>query len=76
MYAYPVPWPKSGGGTIVAVPVRDATALANTLEGLINDPVRCLTMGNAGRALAERAFDVRQVVATHLRIYQELIEKS
>ncbi len=25
VYAYPVPWPKSGGGTIVAVPVRDAT---------------------------------------------------
>jgi glycosyltransferase involved in cell wall biosynthesis len=60
----------------VLVPVRDATALANALEGLINDPVRCLTMGNAGRSLAERAFDVQQVVAAHLRIYQELIGKS
>jgi hypothetical protein len=33
-------------------------------------------MGDAGRALAESAFDVRQVVAAHLRIYQELIDKS
>jgi hypothetical protein len=51
-------------------------ALADALVGLINDPELCEAMGNAGRALAERAFDVRQVVAAHLRIYQELIDKS
>jgi hypothetical protein len=33
-------------------------------------------MGNAGHALAEHVFDLRQVVATHLRIYQELRGKS
>lgn len=60
----------------VLVPVRDAVALANALEGLINDPERCQSMGNAGRSLAERAFDVRQVVVAHMRIYQELIGKS
>ena len=32
--------------------------------------------GAAGRLLAEKAFDVRQVVAAHLQIYQELISKS
>jgi glycosyltransferase involved in cell wall biosynthesis len=62
--------------TGVLVPVRNAAALADAMEGLINDPLRCQAMGNAGRELAERAFDVRQVVAAHLRIYQELIEKS
>ena len=64
------------GVTGVSVQVRDAGALAEAIKGLINDPVRCQSMGNAGRALAERAFDVRQVVAAHLRIYQELIDKS
>lgn len=64
------------GVTGVLVPVRNAVALADAIEGLINDPARCRAMGNAGRALAERAFDVRQVVAAHLRIYQELVEKS
>jgi len=64
------------GVTGVLVPVRNAEALADAIEGLINAPVRCQAMGNAGRALAERAFDVRQVVAAHLRIYQELIDKS
>jgi glycosyltransferase involved in cell wall biosynthesis len=56
--------------------VRDSVALAQALKGLINDPGRCQTMGNAGRALAERAFGIRQVVAAHLRIYQELMDKS
>lgn len=64
------------GVTGVLVPVRNAAALADALKGLINDPARCQTMGDAGRALAERAFDVRQVVAAHLRIYQELMGKS
>lgn len=64
------------GVTGLLVPVRNATALAESLKELINDPARCQAMGNAGRALAERAFDVRQVVAAHLRIYQALIDKS
>lgn len=63
------------GVTGLLVPVRDAEALANALESLINDSRRCLSMGNAGRSLAERAFDVRQVVAAHMRIYQELMCK-
>ena len=64
------------GVTAVLVPVRNAVALAEAIKDLINDPTRCQVMGNAGRALAERAFDVRQVVAAHLHIYQKLIDKS
>ena len=64
------------GVTGVLVPVRNAAALADAMEGLINDPIRCKVMGDAGRTLAEKAFDVRQVVAEHLQIYQELIGKS
>jgi glycosyltransferase involved in cell wall biosynthesis len=60
----------------ILVPVRDAVALAEVIMGLIDSPARCQAMGNAGRTLAESAFDVRHVVAKHLRIYQDLIEKS
>jgi glycosyltransferase involved in cell wall biosynthesis len=56
--------------------VRDAEALAEAIKGLINNPSRCQSMGIAGRALAEREFDVQEIVAKHLRIYQELIRKS
>lgn len=64
------------GLTGVLVPVRNVAALADAIKGVISDPARCRSMGDAGRALAESAFDVRQVVAAHLRIYQELIEHS
>jgi len=62
--------------TGVLVPVRNAPELAEAIKELLNEPERCQTMGNAGRFLAERAFDVRQVVDAHLRIYQGLIDKS
>jgi glycosyltransferase involved in cell wall biosynthesis len=64
------------GVTGLLVQVRDAKALADAIEELINDPERCKVMGEAGRRLAESAFDVRQVVATHLQIYQELVSKK
>lgn len=64
------------GVTGVLVPVQDALALAQAMNELILDPVRCERMGAAGRALAEQAFDVRQVVVAHLNIYAELIEHS
>lgn len=56
------------------VPVRDPSALAIAIESLINDPQRCQAMGDAGRILAERAFDVRQVVDAHMQIYGNLIK--
>lgn len=62
--------------TGILVPVRDATALALAIKCLINDMERCQTMGIAGRELAEKVFDVQQVVNTHLKIYQELMDKS
>ena len=64
------------GVTGLLVPAGNTPALADALKELINDPGRCQALGNAGRALAERAFDVRQVVAAHLCIYQKLIDKS
>lgn len=64
------------GITGVLVPVRDPEALANAIEGLVNAPALCREMGEAGRALAERAFDIRQVVAAHLRIYATLMARS
>jgi glycosyltransferase involved in cell wall biosynthesis len=64
------------GVTGLLVPVRNVAALADAMETLINDPARCQAMGYAGRALAENAFDVRQVVADHMQIYQQLIGKS
>jgi glycosyltransferase involved in cell wall biosynthesis len=64
------------GVTGVLVPARDAQALSQAIAALLNDPQRCQAMGQAGRLLAEQAFDIRQVVAQHLRIYDDLIASS
>ena len=41
-----------------------------------NDPVRCQKMGDAGRKLAERAFDARRIAAPHMAIYDKLLNLS
>jgi glycosyltransferase involved in cell wall biosynthesis len=62
--------------TGLLVPPRDAVALADAIEKLLNDRHLLQTMGEAGRALAEKCFDVRQVVAEHLDIYRGLLKKA
>lgn len=59
--------------TGLLVPVRDAEALANAIQYLIENPERRREMGRAGRKLAEEAFDVNKVVERHLEIYKELL---
>lgn len=54
------------------VPVKDAEALADALQRLIESPVLRQSMGAAGRALAEREFAIEKIVDAHLSIYQEL----
>lgn len=64
------------GVTGVLVPARNALALSQAIGALLNDPQRSHAMGQAGRVLAEQAFDIKQVVAQHLRIYTSLIAHS
>ena len=58
--------------TGLLVPVRDAAALADAIQSLIDDPHRRKQMGAYGRALAEREFAIEKVVDAHLAIYHEL----
>ncbi len=59
--------------TGLLVPVRDVYALEKAMNRLIEDAALRLSMGKAGRALAERAFSIDKVVAEHLVIYDELL---
>lgn len=54
------------------VPVRDAQALADAIQCLLEAPERRREMGKAGRALAERAFAIESIVAQHMEIYNAL----
>ena len=59
---------KSG----VLVPARDAVALADAIQRLVEDGEQRRAMGRAGRELAEREFAIDKIVAAHLAIYREL----
>lgn len=61
-------------GTGLLVPPRDAVALADAIERLVNDRELRRRMGRAGRELAEREFDIRKVVDAHMRMYAQLLE--
>lgn len=60
------------GRTGLLVPPRNAIALADAIERLVTNRDLRSTMGQMGRALAERDFDVRNVIAAHLAIYEEI----
>lgn len=60
------------GETGLLVPVRDAQALADAIARLAEDAALRQAMGKAGRALAEREFNIEQVARTHVALYDTL----
>lgn len=60
------------GETGLLVPPRDAPALADAIQSLLENPERRRQMGAAGRRLAEREYGIDQVIAAHLAIYRAL----
>jgi len=64
------------GTTGLLVPVRDADALARSIEVLADDPVRRRAMGHAARVRAETEFDERRVISLTLDVYERLLRDS
>ena len=62
------------GRSGILVPVRDAGALADAVLRLAHDAELRQRMGEAGRELAIRAFDIRHVVETHMDVYRLLAD--
>jgi glycosyltransferase involved in cell wall biosynthesis len=60
------------GETGLLVPVRDAQALADAIARLAEDPALRQAMGAAGRALAEREFNIERVASIHVALYDAL----
>lgn len=59
------------GITGLLVPVKNAEALADAIQLLVEDPALRQRMGEAGRKLAETEFTIEHVVEQHMRIYRE-----
>jgi glycosyltransferase involved in cell wall biosynthesis len=65
----------AAGANGIVVPPRDAVTLAAALRSLIENSGLRQQMGRAGRALAEREFDAKQVATGHMQIYQSLLQR-
>jgi glycosyltransferase involved in cell wall biosynthesis len=61
------------GQTGLLVPVRDAQSLADAIARLTEDAALRQRMGAAGRALAEREFDIKRVARIHVELYDALV---
>ncbi len=60
------------GETGLLVPVRDAQALADAIARLAEDAALRQRMGAAGRALAEREFNIERVARIQVELYDAL----
>jgi len=58
--------------TGIIVPARDYVELARKISFLLDNPILCRKMGNAGRARAEKFYDINKVVKKHIKIYEDL----
>jgi glycosyltransferase involved in cell wall biosynthesis len=56
--------------TGILVPPRDAVALADAIQQLLDDPARRRRMGTAARSFAEREFGLERIVDEHLALYR------
>lgn len=63
------------GKTGFLAKVKDEQNLADTIEKLISNDDLCIHFSKNARQLAEAKFDIKQVVKTHLEIY-ELLAKN
>ena len=62
--------------TGLLVPAKDPQKLADALKWLIESPQKRITMGAAGRKLAEKEFSIEKVVMDHLNIYKDLLSNN
>ena len=54
------------------VPVKNSKLLAKKIEDLLNDTDERKIMGENGRILAVKEFDVKQVVKQYIKLYEDL----
>jgi glycosyltransferase involved in cell wall biosynthesis len=61
--------------TGILVPIKNAKAIADAIEYLIENPDERQEMGAAGRAFSEKEFGIKKIVAEHMELYSKLTNK-
>lgn len=61
--------------TGLIVPVKDSNSLAEAIQVLILNPSKRKKMGREGRKLAEKEFNIKNIVLENINIYDKLIRR-
>jgi glycosyltransferase involved in cell wall biosynthesis len=64
------------GETGLAVPVRDAAALAAAINQLLGDRLLRERLGQQGRQRANADYSLQAMAASHIRLYQDLLSTA
>jgi rhamnosyl/mannosyltransferase len=64
------------GETGFAVPVRDSKAMAQRINQLLNDASLRWQMGDQARSRALNVYSLPAMTASHIRLYQDLVQSS
>jgi Holliday junction DNA helicase RuvB len=59
----------------VAVPTRDAKALAGAIDRLLSDEPLRASLGRAGRALCEEEYSIERYAARHVALYEAVLSR-
>lgn len=59
--------------TGLLVPLQNPLKLAEAIQWLIENPKKRVEMGKAGRVMAQNRFDIKKIVAEHIKIYSDLL---
>lgn len=62
--------------TGILIPVKDAHALADAIQKLVEHPDLRLMMGAEGRKLAEEHFCIENIVGQHMKIYEDVLKNA
>ncbi len=62
--------------TGLLVPIKDSLLLAKSINILLNDREKCQKMGENGRKRAEKLFDIKIIVNSHMEIYSNLLKHT
>ena len=63
------------GETGFLIPVKDSIVLADKIKFLIDNPDIRKEMGRKARKFAEKNFSIKDVIDTHLTIYNAIVNK-
>lgn len=63
------------GETGYRYPVGNVRELANCLLTLLNDPDLAARMGKAGKQLADNRHDLQNMIGSHVKLYQSLLNR-